>query len=135
MNAERPRWIRRAATALLCIYALALIYGTHTPSPPKVVAPLETADKLLHFSAYLGLALLTAVNWRLRRPFGWRQAAIIVALCALFGALDEITQIPVGRDCEWLDWLADVSGSVAGVSLLAALVTWAFRPATALHEA
>jgi hypothetical protein len=33
------------------------------------------------------------------------------------GALDEITQIPVHRDCDFWDWTADSCGAAAGVLL------------------
>jgi VanZ family protein len=88
-----------------------------------LIRALETTDKLLHFSAYAGLAFLVALNWWLRRPFGWRQGLVAVALVAVYGMVDELTQIPVGRDCELFDWVADLAGSASGVAFfLAAMI-------------
>jgi VanZ family protein len=36
---------------------------------------------------------------------------------AILGAIDELTQIPVGRDCSFWDWTADISGAAAGLLL------------------
>jgi VanZ family protein len=103
------------ALALLVVYWLALFVGTHMPRGPQELLPKNVSDKLLHFTAYGGLAFLLCLNGSLRRPLGWRQFAIVLALLAGFGAFDEITQIPVGRDCDILDWIADVTGATLGI--------------------
>jgi hypothetical protein len=36
-------------------------------------------------------------------------------LAILYGAMDELTQIPVGRTADWKDFLADVIGVVFGL--------------------
>jgi VanZ family protein len=38
---------------------------------------------------------------------------------AVYGAFDELTQIPVGRHADVADWFADVAGSVIGLALFA----------------
>lgn len=113
----RNNRLKTWALALLVIYWLALFVGTHLPRGQHELLPKNVSDKLLHLTAYGGLALLICLNWSLRRPLGWRQAAIVLALLAGFGALDEVTQILVGRDCDLADWTADVSGATAGVGL------------------
>jgi len=35
--------------------------------------------------------------------------------CAVYGVLDEVTQIPVGRSCDLYDWFADVIGIAVGI--------------------
>ena len=113
----RNNRLKTLALALLVVYWLALVAGTHVPRAPNVLLPKNVSDKLLHLTAYGGLAFLICLNWSLRRPFTWRQGAIVLALLAGFGALDEVTQIPVGRDCDILDWTADIAGATAGVGL------------------
>jgi VanZ family protein len=113
----RNNRLKTWALALLVVYWLAMFVGTHVPLAPQAIFPKNVSDKLLHLTAYGGLAFLICLNWSLRRPLGWRQAAIVLALVAGFGALDEVTQIPVGRDCDLVDWTADVTGATVGVGL------------------
>jgi VanZ family protein len=113
----RNNRLKTWALTLLVVYWLALFVSTHVPLAPQAILPKNVSDKLLHLTAYGGLAFLICLNWSLRRPLGWRQAAIVLALVAGFGALDEVTQIPVGRDCDLVDWTADVTGATVGVGL------------------
>lgn len=96
----------------LATYWLALAIGTHIPvdNVPNVPA----SDKALHFGAYFGLAVL--VNAALLvcgRNQSW--LTVIIGL-AFYGAVDEWLQIPVGRSCEFADWVADVAGVIAGTA-------------------
>ena len=116
------RW-KKATGALLVCYWLALFLGTHMPHPPQSIV---ASDKSLHFAAYAGLAFLVSSNWLLRRALDWRQRIRIFVLLAAFGVIDEITQIPVGRQCDLFDWIADVLGILAG-SLLFLAIAAAFR--------
>ena len=113
----RSNRLKSWALALLVVYWLALIAGTHVPRAQQVLLPKNVSDKLLHLTAYGGLAMLICLNWSLRRTLTWRHGVIVLALIASFGALDEVTQIPVGRDCDLADWTADVTGATAGVGL------------------
>ena len=54
----------------------------------------------------------------------------IVSLLAVVGAFDEITQPLVGRDCELLDWCADVVGAVVGSGAVVG-IAWLRRLRTA----
>jgi VanZ family protein len=118
MRTDRPQPLRIVAGVALAGYWLALVIGTHLPALPSVV-PLEDSDKVLHFLAYAGLAMLVTINGALRRTLGWPHWFVIAGLLALFGALDEVTQIPVGRHCDFRDWLADAAGIVSGLALFA----------------
>ena len=106
--ARSSRWV-------LLVYWAGLFIGTHTPTISGV--DFSVTDKLLHFGAYFGLALLLALAWSLRRPLVLRSYAVMAALLAAYGALDELLQIPVGRHCDPLDWLADISGVTTGLTL------------------
>jgi VanZ family protein len=103
----------RLASFLLVVYWSALFVGTHIPRPPQIGVHL--GDKLLHFGAFLGLAFLLA--WAIPKSRRHRILHLMLAgsIAAGYGALDEFTQIPVGRTADILDWLADLVGAVSGL--------------------
>lgn len=103
---------RHRLTIALCIYWGALFIGTHTPI--QAGEDLSELDKLAHFGAYFGLGVLLTA-WSMASGKSWKPIGVIVAL-AIYGALDEILQIPVGRNAEVLDWVADVCGATLGVT-------------------
>src|SRR4051812_39987978 len=98
-------------------FVLILLTATHLP-PNSLLLPAEehNLDKVFHFSSYAILAGLLATAWQLSsgiltsRHLRWVWCAV-----AIFGALDELTQIAVGRDCSIWDWLADALGAVCGL--------------------
>jgi len=124
--------MRKSALFVLVCYWVALAIGTHIPHPPHVIFPRGTSDKMLHLVAYAGLAFLLSFNWSLRRPFGWRQWLGVVAILAAFGGIDEVTQIPVGRECDAIDWLADLTGIIGGSLLFGAVALVVRGPAARL---
>src|SRR5262249_11339386 len=87
----------------------------------------EGTDKLLHISAYAGLAFLLSlcIFWSRKVPW-WQFAALFVVVIA-FGGLDELTQPPFGRTADWHDWYADVGGTTIGLSLGAIANHWLRR--------
>jgi VanZ family protein len=97
-------------------YWLVIFVLTHVPvrSSPTV----SVNDKLAHFVAYFILAgLLYLTLWLhqpARRGIGW----IVLVVAMIYGAVDEVLQIPIGRSCEWGDWFADVAGAGAMVLLI-----------------
>ncbi|HVT28985.1 MAG TPA: VanZ family protein [Lacipirellulaceae bacterium] len=104
--------------ALVGYFAL-LIVGTHlAPTSRFLPHSFEHFDKVCHFTGYAILAGLTATTCQLAagnlalRHLCWTWLAV-----ALVGAIDEITQIPVGRDCDFWDWTADVTGAALGLLL------------------
>ncbi len=99
---------------MLVAYWLALVAGTHVPQPPELMG-LEKHDKLLHQSAYAGLAFLVALNVWWRTPLRARHLLIIFLAVAAFGGLDELTQPPFNRTADWLDWYADMGGTLFGL--------------------
>jgi VanZ family protein len=125
-NDPRDRW-KQAALVALVGYWLAMFIGTHIPQDQAV--SLGNSDKLVHLGAYAGLAILVALNWRLRRAFGLRQALVVLIALTALGAVDEVTQIPVGRQCEFYDWTADVTGAAAAlITFLAGSMLMRNRP-------
>jgi VanZ family protein len=106
---------------VLAGYWLALIVATHLPAGIPIL-PSERFDKSYHAAAYFVLALVLATTWQISagylraRHLFWTWAAV-----ASFGVLDEITQIPFGRDCSIWDWLADIAGAALGLFLFVLL--------------
>ena len=110
-----PQWWR---LGMLTLYWAALFLGTHRqPGPSGVFDTYAAAfDKLLHFLAYAGLAWLLAWACQLRPTGGnWRRTIGLWLLVVAYGALDETTQLLVGRSCHLYDWLADVAGATVGM--------------------
>jgi VanZ family protein len=116
MNVFNPKSLRRWSGVVLLVYLTALITGTHLPHPDELF-PVQSNDKLLHLGAYFGLAFLMATRLWTLRPVTWRATLAIGGLVALTGIVDELTQLLPGinRHCEFLDWLADVTGAVCGL--------------------
>jgi VanZ family protein len=105
-----PGWYRQFARWIFLPALVLVIWGELKPG---VQGPQVIWDKLLHFTAYFGLAGIATV------AVGRRRAALWAALAlAIFGGILEIVQSFVGRDAEWGDELANVLG--AGLGLTAA---------------
>jgi VanZ family protein len=105
----------------LAVYWLTIFTGTHIP-PSSVLIPAEANDKVLHFTAYFLLAFGLALTWQLGSGIlNRRHLGIVWIVAIVYGAVDEITQIPVHRDCDFWDWAADSCGAAAGVLLFVVL--------------
>jgi VanZ family protein len=88
-----------------------VIWGELTPNPPRLEGPFLW-DKLDHFIAYFGLALLATLAWGLQRSLAWIFLGVL-----MLGAGLEGLQALVGRDAEWGDMLANSLGATAGLTL------------------
>jgi VanZ family protein len=110
---RRERLAARART-LAVLYFLALFAATHIPMPPD--STIEGSDKLCHLVGYALLTLGVLVGWELTigvlKP---KHYFAVWLVGTLYGAFDELTQIPVGRDCDINDWATDVLGIVVGL--------------------
>jgi VanZ family protein len=99
----------------LGVYWTALLVATHLPVDAPFV-PGSTFDKLYHVLAYAVLSLLLATVWQLAGGHLMRRQLVLVWLAVvLYGAVDEITQMWVGREASLLDWLADGAGAACGI--------------------
>ena len=108
-------WMR-AAHGLLAVYWLAIFTLTHVPRlPPPPNVP--QADKVVHLLAYGLLAVFFFTARSSVRPLVRRDYLIGMLIFAVYGVADELLQIPVGRTCDVLDWVADVTGALAGTGL------------------
>ena len=97
---------------LIAFWLLAFI-GTHLPRIPQSIKPVS--DKTLHSLSFTILAGL--LSWVLHnRAIGpVRHGAMVLLIIAVYGAVDELLQIPVGRHCDFYDWVADMVGGVLGL--------------------
>jgi VanZ family protein len=97
------RFLIRTITA---IYWLGLFTVTHLP--PTRMPRTRVWDKLEHFVAYAILAGLLFV------AIGRRRVWLVLAICLVYGAFDELTQLLpfVRRQCSLVDWIADALGAI-----------------------
>ncbi len=109
--------------SLLVVYWIGLAIGTHTPVSAVQVVTTSVSDKTIHFYAYAGLGFLAA--WAVTRLWGRRAVLALVAVVVviLFGAVDELTQPLVHRQCDFYDWVADTLGAILG-ALMYVTISW-----------
>lgn len=107
-------WMRRIGLVMFWPAVIVVVWGELTPHPPKLAGPWLW-DKLDHFTAYFGLALLATLGWGLRRSLVW----VFLGVVALGGCL-EIIQSLVGRDGTWGDFFANDLGALLGLAAAAA---------------
>ena len=112
--------VRKGLTIVVAAWWLAMFVATHIPRVPQELS-LPGGDKSQHLIAYAGLAFLVALRLSFGNHLGWKRAATIFGIVAFYGVLDELTQIPVGRTADFYDWIADVTGAVSGLAILAVL--------------
>jgi len=80
---------------------------------------LHLWDKLLHFTAYFGLAGLAFVALGAHRRALWGMLGLI-----LLGGVLEIAQGMTGRDMSVYDEVANILGAVTGAGLAWAYLAW-----------
>jgi VanZ family protein len=101
---------------------LAILYHVSNSVPeemPQMVVPQQ--DKILHFVFFLGGAVVLAASLRLLAKLqGIRLLLAVAVVMGFLGALDEYNQqfIPGRSGLSIEDWIADMSGAIAGVGLL-----------------
>lgn len=105
---------RRYLLRILWLSAMGVvIVGSVLPaSDPalRLLARFRVSDKLLHFTAYLVLALLPALH-ESRRAL----AAVSALLCAMSVSLEFVQLDVAGRAFEAADAIAGVTGVLAGL--------------------
>jgi len=106
MSAKLPHHYRSLARWVFLPALAIVVWGELKPSThgPEVIW-----DKVLHFTAYFGLAGIATVALGRRKASIWAAFAL-----AVFGGILEIVQSLVGRDAEWGDELANIVGVCAG---------------------
>ena len=110
--------------ALVCYWS-ALFAATHLPVEMPIALPGHWTDKVVHLAAFAILAVLLAITWQLGAgQIAFRHLWWLWVLLVLYGAIDEWTQAPVGRQASVWDWLADALGAAIGLALFATLRRW-----------
>ena len=101
--------------------------GTHVPAG-TFSHQVALFDKVIHSLVYLILtfSVLTSLELTIGQFTVWLVAT-------LYGALDEITQIPVGRHADVNDWFFDIAGIVLGLTAYRLLSPVMFRIARVLY--
>ena len=106
---------------------LAILYHVSNSVPtemPQMLVPQQ--DKILHFVFFLGGGVVLAASLRLVAKLeGIRLLLTVAVVMGLLGALDEYNQqfIPGRSGLSLEDWIADMSGAIAGVALLRLLAS------------
>ena len=108
---------RGAVVLVVACYWVALFIGTHVPLDLDEDLP-RGSDKLAHFAAYAGLAFQLGLLLAVTGPLKLRQYALVAAVTGVYGVLDELLQIPVGRTADVHDLLADWAGIGLGLAVL-----------------
>ena len=115
--------LRRMVEAATLLYALVLEVATHWPYDPagylRIMLRTERppSDKTLHFIAYAILAALLWTCLRLRATASLRATAWVIAVIAVWAAVDEATQPFFYRAAEPLDWVYDLVGAALGCAV------------------
>jgi len=112
---RRKRFYKKVANPLIwrTLFFLALV-GSYTLSvlPGEIVAPLfHWSDKLNHAGAFLVLAFLMRMGWKI-------EYLKAVALLILYGVFIEFSQLfAIHRSAELADVVADTVGIFIGLKL------------------
>jgi VanZ family protein len=110
-----PRLRVAAAAAALFVIANLFYHGAQSYAVDAIAAPW---DKLAHFTLFFVLGLLVSA------ALGGRRGVIVLALCALVGGTDELAQLLTpGREVDFGDWIADISGAGSAALLVHFLKT------------
>ena len=108
----------------LSIYWLILLVLTTLPG--KDLPKTGINDKIEHLSAYFLLGILLSLALLFQNKFLKikKYFTLFTGLfIGLYAALDEIHQLFVpGRDCDILDWTADMIGASIGILLIIFLI-------------
>ncbi len=102
----------------LVIYWLIILIGTSLPAD-SFADSIELSDKVKHFVAYMGLAVILGLNlhfqerWKVARNF---YIVITFFICVTYGVVDEFHQMFIpNRFAEFFDWVADSLGALVGI--------------------
>lgn len=115
----------RRAIAVTVVLLLALYWPlafllTHMPMDDVDEWDLPL-DKIFHFGSFGLISFLLTGALGLWRGWHWKWVPTAIVIAAVYGVIDELTQIPFGRQADVRDWIADVSGATLGAILAGAI--------------
>lgn len=106
------------------IYWIILFILTSLPSGMAITT--DISDKVNHFGAYGLLSVFLYLNLHFQNKlklFSKYPGIFTLLIASTYGLLDEIHQMFVpGRSAEFLDWVADFSGSLIAVLITGYLI-------------
>lgn len=107
------------------IYWPLIFWLTHIPVP-ALARRSGMSDKTMHALAYM---VLTFLLWLAVNPYEkatWKRASFWAILSAVlvYAAIDEILQGPVGRGTDFMDFLANLFGTLLAMGILSFLSFW-----------
>jgi VanZ family protein len=114
---QRLQIVRRFVGWTTLAYWGALFVATHIPLPPLPASGMGS-DKVAHVAAFAGLGFLTALWLSLEGRLTLSRTLLLLAVLAIYGAIDEWLQQFVGRFTDFDDWVADVSGAAIGIAVV-----------------
>ena len=105
------------------IVGLIILYASLIREPHIRLPEVAFADKLGHLLAYMALGSMLALDLirdQRKRLWIWLVGIVIPIV---YGGVIELLQgaFFYPRTADWLDWLADIAGTVIGTSLVAGL--------------
>lgn len=108
-SAELGKWLQRSGVYLFWPAVALIVWGELSPQAGAL--EFEVSDKVLHFTAYFGLAGMVCLALKADR----RVLAATLGLAALGGVL-EVLQGFTGRDPSIFDELANIAGAFSGAA-------------------
>ncbi len=109
--------LRRRLILVLCLIVwVAAVTATHTPA--NRLPRADVSDKVLYAVGFFILAGVFWLTLQVHGVAGAKRITCIFFTMLAYAAIDEMTQPLVGRDNSLGDWLADVAGTIAALTLL-----------------
>lgn len=118
------RFTRNSYPGIFCAVVILLLTGLPGSSFPHIIKPIFGLDRVTHFLMFTGFTFCTL--WGYRKPFAengktYRRKAMWITLAVgiALGILTEAIQaIPIlHRNCDIIDFIADLLGSILGITL------------------
>lgn len=116
----------RIAVVALAGYWTLLFISTHMPAQ-GIMQRVRANDKVLHVLAFSGLAFLIAWAIPTNKNRLSQNVVIAAAVGVIYGGIDELLQIPVGRTADWYDFAADCFGILVGLIAYTSLRAFLMR--------
>jgi VanZ family protein len=109
----------------LVFYWLSFFILAHIPEP-DLVGKAGVSDKGLHFLAYLILVFLLWFAISGDKKVNWRRAGVwwVFFVVTGYGIVDELLQGCVGRNCDVMDIMANLAGTLTGLILFSVFSFW-----------
>ena len=124
------RYLEKNKTLLvywpLGIYWLILLILTSLPG--NDLPDVKISDKIEHFLAFWGLAILLKLTLTVQNKYQKLKkysSSFTLLIIGIYAAVDEIHQLFIpGRDCQFLDWVADFTGATIAVLIVGSILKY-----------